>query len=131
MTAHFRRIAFTAVFPLLLGCGLASAQVCQGKVFIDSVYQTGLGGNSFEYHIQVRNGNPEPVKATLNFRNFPKDVTLFSPELPKIELGAYGSQTIKFGKGNNGNISMNTVKIGYDAPPSGAGASATLSRCIN
>ncbi len=130
MTASFRRIALAVAFPILAGSGTAFADVCKGKAFIDSVYQTGLGGNSYEYHIQIRNGNPEPVKVTLNFRHFPTNVSLFSAELPKIELGAYSSQTIKFAKGNNSNINMNTVKIAYDTPPA-TGASATMSRCIN
>lgn len=130
MTASLRRFASVAVLPLAMVCGAANAQVCQGKAFIDSVYQTGLGGNSYEYHIQIRNGNPEPVKVTLSFRQFPKEISLFSADLPNVDLGAYGSRTLKFGKGTNGNINMNTVKIGYDTTPGGTGATATMSRCV-
>jgi len=105
-----------------------AATACQGRLFIDSVYQVGLGGTDYEYMIIIRNQTSQTAPWRLNFANFPKNVTLFSPQLIG-SLPAFGNTTIRFGKGTNGNISMSTVTIGYDRKPSGAKPSAYMTNC--
>lgn len=106
----------------------AEAAACKGRAFIDSIYQNGMGGSDYEYFVQVRNQTSQPIKMDLVFTSPPKNVTLFSPTLPGITLQPYASQTIKFGKGTNGNINTGTLVVGYDSVPAGK-ASATLRNC--
>jgi carbohydrate-binding DOMON domain-containing protein len=98
--------------------GAASAQgtTCQGRVFIDSVYQTGVGGDRFEYFFILRNQTNQRITADVALQNFPSNVTLFSPNLPNIAMGpnATVSPNTRFGNGTNSNISMQTVARAYD-----------------
>ncbi|MDO9500090.1 hypothetical protein [Falsiroseomonas sp.] len=102
---------------------------CRGSIFVDSVYQTGLGGNRYEYFVQVRNGTPQTMGLQLNFAGFGDGVTLFSPQLTGITLPAHGSQTIRFGNGTNGNIHMGNVTIAYDTPATGGRATVSVTNC--
>jgi hypothetical protein len=115
----------------LLAVAPAEAQspACRGRVFIDSVYQTGLGGGRYEYFVQIRNGTPALLTAQLNFAGFGPAVTLFSPQLSGIALGANASQTIKFGNGTNGNINMGTVTVTYDAPAGSDRPTVAVTNC--
>lgn len=107
----------------------AAQVVCRGSIFVDSVYQTGLGGNRYEYFVQVRNGTPMARGLQLNFGGFGDAVTLFSPQLTGISLPAFGSQTIRFGNGTNGNINMGTVSVVYDGPATGGRATVAANNC--
>lgn len=100
----------------LLGASLAQAStpVCKGRGFIDSVYQNGLGGTDFEYMVIVRNQTSSSMKFNVSFSGFPDSVSLFSPSLPGVTLAPHASQTIRFGRGTNGNISTGTVAVLYD-----------------
>ncbi|HRK38762.1 MAG TPA: hypothetical protein PK347_10260 [Burkholderiaceae bacterium] len=127
---------FTKVFLgtlCVLACSLAHANtaVCKGRGFIDSVYQNGLGGTDYEYMVIVRNQTSTPMKLQLAFRGFPNTVTLFSPTLPGITLSAHGSQTIRFGKGTNGNISMGTVAVLYDGEVAAGRPAVVMSQCTS
>lgn len=126
-------LALGMALPLLpAAIPQAEAQIqtaCRGSIFVDSVYQTGLGGNRYEYFVQVRNGMQQAMGLQLNFGGFGDGVTLFSPQLTGITLPAHGSQTIRFGNGTNGNIHMGNVTIAYDAPASGGRATVSATNC--
>jgi hypothetical protein len=107
----------------------AQATTCRGRAFIDSVYQTGLGGNRYEYYVQLRNGTSSQMTAQLNFGSFGPTVTLFSPQLPSITLAPNSTQTIRFGNGTNGNINAGTVAIVYDAPATGGRPTVSATNC--
>lgn len=106
-----------------------SPGTCKDVGFVDSVYQTGLGGSDYEYHVIVRNQGSMPMQWTLTFAGFPSNVTLFSPVLTGGTLQPFSSETLKFGRGTNGNISQSTVTVGYDTPPARR-PSVTLSKCF-
>ncbi|MBY0336695.1 MAG: hypothetical protein K2X11_08780 [Acetobacteraceae bacterium] len=122
------------VAALLAGAGAGSAQAqgttCQGRVFVDSVYQTGVGGDRFEYFFVLRNQTNQRVTADLAFSGFPSNVTLFSPSLPNVAMGpnATVSPNTRFGNGTNNNISAQTVRVVYDAAPP-AGAAIRVTNC--
>ncbi len=102
---------------------------CQGRVFIDTVYQTGTGGNNFEYFVHIRNATRQAMTVDITLSGFPANVTLFSPSLPGIPLGPHATRSnLKFGRGTNGQISLGTVARVYDAP-AGAGATVRLTNC--
>lgn len=100
---------------------------CRNRVFIDSVYQNGLGGNRYEYLVQVRNGAGAPVSLQLNFAGFGNTVTLFSPQLSGISLMRYSRQTIRFGNGTKGN--MGNVSVVHDGPAMAGRASVAVTNC--
>ena len=128
VAATLLRVAALAGAAMLVST--ASAQtLCKGRGFIDSVYQTGLGGNNYEYFVQIRNQTGQPLKWELTFANFPREITLFSPRLTGGTLGAYASETIKFGKGTNGNINTGTVAVLYDVA-SGTRPYVLMSKCV-
>ena len=109
----------------------ASAQVttCQNRVVIDTIYQTGTGGNNYEYFVSFRNATKQPLTVDVTFSGFPTTITLFSPSLPGIPVGAYASKSnLKFGRGTNGNINTGTVARVYDAA-AGTGPSVRLTNC--
>lgn len=117
--------------PLLFAAPAAEAQAtttCRGRGFVDSVYQTGQGGNNFEYFVIIRNQTPQPMRWQLNFSSFPSNVTLFSPQLTGGTLAPNASETIRFGRGTNGNINPGTVQTSYDTPGSGR-PTVTMSQC--
>ena len=117
----------------LLWASAAQAQTpspqCRGRGFIDSVYQNGLGGTDYEYMVIVRNQTSSTMKLDLSFSGFPQTVTLFSPQLPGISLQAHASQTIRFGKGTNGNINMGTVAVLYDREVAAGRPGVVMSQC--
>jgi hypothetical protein len=134
LSAASRTLALSLALaaPLLsVTAPLAEAQTptCRGRVFVDSVYQTGLGGNRYEYFVQLRNGTGSAVTAQLNFGGFGQTVTLFSPQLPGIALGPNASQTIRFGNGTNGNINAGTVTVAYDAPAGAGRPTVSVTNC--
>ena len=104
--------------------GQASAQTantCQGRVVIDTIYQTGTGGNNYEYFIHLRNATRSAITVDVAFSGFPGTVTLFSPSLPGIPIGANATRSsLKFGRG--------TVARVYDAA-AGAGPTVRLTNC--
>lgn len=126
-----RALVAGLAFAPLLAVAPAEAQTatCRGRVFIDSVYQTGLGGNRYEYFVQIRNGTPAALTAQLNFAGFGPTVTLFSPQLSGIALGPNASQTIRFANGTNGNINMGTVGVTYDAPAGSGRPTVAVTNC--
>lgn len=124
-------LVFGLALPLLpVATPQAEAQsaTCRGRVFIDTVYQTGLGGNRYEYFVQLRNGTASAVTAQLNLGGFGPTVTLFSPQLAGIQLAPHASQTIRFGNGTNGQINNSTVTRTYDTMPSGT-ATVAANNC--
>ena len=106
----------------------AQAGPCKGKVFIDSVYQVGLGGNSYEYYIQLRNATDKKASAKIEFHTFGSSVSLFTSSMI-VPTGPHASQKIKFGKGTNGNINAGTVKVLYDSPGMSQ-PSITVNACL-
>ncbi len=131
------RLTFTALalglalplLPAAIPQAEAQSATCRNRVFVDSVYQNGLGGDRFEYMVQLRNGTANPVTLQLNFGGFGSTVTLFSPQLVGITLPAHGSQTIRFGNGTNGNINMGNVSVVYDGPATAGRAAVAVSNC--
>lgn len=117
----------------VLGCCVAhaNASLCKGRGFIDSVYQNGLGGTDYEYMVIVRNQTSTPMTLKLDFRGFPGTVTLFSPTLPGIKLTPFGNQTIRFGRGTNGNISAGTVAVLYDGEVAAGRPAVVMSQCVS
>ncbi|PZW45826.1 hypothetical protein C8P66_11024 [Humitalea rosea] len=115
--------------PLLLAAPAeAQSNACRGRGFIDSVYQTGLGGTNFEYFVIIRNQTSAPMSWQLNFGGFPGNVTLFSPQLAGSALGPNASETIRFGRGTNGNINQGTVGRVYDTAGTGS-ATVAMTNC--
>lgn len=91
------------VASVLVGAAAAPAQAqnanaCQGRVVIDTIYQTSTGGNNFEYFLHLRNATRTAVTVDVTFPSFPGNVTLFSPSLPGIPIGPYVTRSsLKFG----------------------------------
>lgn len=111
------------------GAEAQGSNLCQGRVFVDAVYQNGLGGNRYEYFFHLRNQTGQRVRADVSFHNFPHDVTLFSPTLPNIEMGPWATvAATRFGNGTNGNIGNQTVRVVYDAAAS-HGATVRVTNC--
>lgn len=112
--------------------GQAQAQAtntCQGRAVIDTVYQTGVGGNNFEYFIHIRNATNRAITVDVTFTGFPNTVTLFSPSLPGIPIGANTTRSsLKFGRGTWGQVSTGTVARAYDANAS-TGPTVRLTNC--
>lgn len=114
---------------------LAHAQVpttCQGRVVIDTIYQTGTGGNNYEYFIHLRNATARSLTVDVTFSGFAglsPAVTLFSASLPGIPIGANATiSQLRFGRGNNNQISTGTVARVYDVAP-GSGPTVRLTNC--
>lgn len=125
MSKHFAMmgvmaLGVAATLVATAGSGLAQAtNSCAGRMFIDTVYPTGVGPNSFEYFVQIRNQTPGPIVADVVLGGFPQTVTLFSPRLPNVPTGAWQSQQIRFGRGTDPQIHMGTVDRLYDRTGSG------------
>ncbi|MCX7374806.1 MAG: hypothetical protein NTW56_20620 [Alphaproteobacteria bacterium] len=114
---------------------LAQAQArttCQGRVVVDTIYQTGTGGNNFEYFIHLRNATRGSLTVDVTFSGFAgvsPSVTLFSASLPGIPIGANATiSSLRFGRGNNGQINTGTVARVYDVAP-GSGPTVRLTNC--
>jgi hypothetical protein len=97
----------------------APSNACQGRVFVDTVYQNGMGGNQFEYYFHLRNGTGQRLQADVAFSGFPHDVRLDAAERTGLRMDAYATLSrLKFGSGTNGNIGMQTVRVAYDGAAS-------------
>ncbi len=104
---------------------------CKGKIFINSIYTNGIGENQYEYFVQIQNRATKPVRWIMNFGGFPsRTVSLFSPQLVGTPLAPYAQETIKFGKGTDGNITFSTVQSIYDGPPMSNKPFARVSACL-
>ena len=120
----------------LAAIGLASqsqaqtpANACRGRVVVDTVYQTGVGGNNYEYFINLRNATRGALTVDVTFSGFPATVTLFSPSLPGIAIGANATvSNTKFGRGTWGQVNTTTVARVYDAA-AGSGPPVRLTNC--
>lgn len=117
------------LLPIATPQAEAQGNLCRNRVFIDTVYQDSLGGNRYEYFVQVRNGTNAPIRTNLNFAGFGPTVTLFSASLPDINLAAHTNRTIRFGNGTNGNINSGTVALSYDTPAGGGRPTVTAVNC--
>ncbi|MDP3416964.1 hypothetical protein [Falsiroseomonas sp.] len=117
------------LLPATIPQAEAQTNTCRNRVFIDSVYQTGLGGNRYEYFLQVRNGTPIPVSLQINIGTMFPTVSVFSPQLSGINLPAHGSQTIRWANGTHNNISLGTVSVVYDAPATGGSPTIAVNNC--
>lgn len=119
---------------VLVGAAAGPAQAqspntCNNRVVIDTIYQTGTGGNNFEYFLHLRNATRGRVTVDVTFTGFPGNVTLFSPSLPGIPIGANATiSSLRFGRGTNGQIGTVTVARVYDAA-AGAGPTVRLTNC--
>ena len=119
-------IIAVALLAVAAPFGQAHAQTnaCMHRVVIDTIYQTGIGGNNYEYFFHIRNATTSGITVDVSFSGFPGNVALFSPSLPGIPMAPYATRrSIKFGRGTNGQISVGTVARVYD---SGAGAVPTI-----
>ena len=119
-----RNTIIAALALAALPLGIASAQTattCNGRVFIDTIYQTGTGGNNFEYFIHLRNATRTRLTVDVTFTGFPNTVTLFSPSLPGIPIGANATiSSLRFGRGTYNQVNISTVQRAYDvAAPAG------------
>ena len=121
-------VAVTLIALSLPGAAAAQAAICQGRVFVDSVYQTGLGGARFEYFFLLRNQTNSRITVNVRLQDFPSNVTLFSPTLPDIPLGPYAILNLRFGQGTNPNISAGTVRVVHDAMAAG-GPTIRMTNC--
>lgn len=113
---RYSRLCATAALAAACAGGATqalAANLCKNKVFLDSIYQVGTGGQNYEYYIQVRNGTDKPLKsAVVTFAGFDnKTVTLFSPRLdlkkpdgPVLGPWMTHQPSIKFGTGTAFNI---------------------------
>lgn len=110
----------------------APANLCQGRVVIDTIYQNGMGGNQFEYFIHLRNATPRALTVDVTFSGFAgmsPGVTLFSASLPGIPITANATiSRLRFGNGQNSNIGVGTVARVYDVA-AGSGPSVRLTNC--
>jgi hypothetical protein len=106
-----------------------TSTACQGRAVIDTIYQTGVGGNSYEYFFTIRNLTRVNLTVDVSITGFTTGVTLFSPSLPGIPLGRDAAHSaLKFGRGTSGNISVGTVARAYDAA-AGSGPTIRLTNC--
>jgi hypothetical protein len=106
-----------------------NANTCNNRVVIDTIYQSGTGRNNYEYYVHLRNATRTALTLDVTFSGFPGTVTLFSPQLPGIPIGAHATRSsLKFGRGTNGQISTGTVARVYDAAP-GGGPTVRLTNC--
>lgn len=119
---------------ILVGTAAAPAQAqnsntCNNRVVIGTIYLTGTGGNNYEYFIHLRNATGQRLTVDVHFSGFPMGVTLFSPSLPGIPIGANATiSSLRFGRGSNNSINTSTVARIYDASP-GAGPAVRLTNC--
>lgn len=124
-------IAGAALAAIGLG-GHAQAQTgntCQGRVVVDVIYTTALGGNSFEYLILLRNATDRRVSVTVTFSGFPRTVTLNSVVMGPLPIAAQTSLTgLRFGRGSWAQVDTGTVARVYDRP-AGAGPTVRLTDC--
>ena len=132
---HGMMFALAALAGLTALPQLAQAQApttCQGRVVVDTIYQTGTGGNNFEYFIHLRNATRGSLTVDVTFSGFAgvsPAVTLFSASLPGIPIGANATiSSLRFGRGNNGQINTGTVARVYDVAP-GSGPTVRLTNC--
>lgn len=127
-----RNTGMAALIAALAAAGPAQAQMttmCQGRVFIDAIYQTGLGGGQFEYVIQVRNASRARLTFDVTLTGFPGTVTLFTTSLPGISVGANATISgLRIGRGTNAQIGVGTVARVYDVAP-GSGPTVRLTNC--
>lgn len=134
-------VSRAAVLMAALSLGAAAqaqtSTTCKNKVYVDSVYQVGTGGQNYEYYFQLRNGTDKPLNSvTITLAGFDKTVTLFSSHLVVAKqggpvLGPWMSHdpAIKFGNGSNRNISVGTVRVMYDDPAPAGKASLRVTQC--
>ena len=101
---------------------------CAGRVFIDAIYQNGLGGNEFAYFYQIRNGGPTEAVAVVEFGGFGNDIRLNATRI-EVRLAPFSTLAHQnFGRGINGNVTQQTVGTLYDGAPAG-GAHIRVSNC--
>ncbi|WP_431303903.1 hypothetical protein [Sediminicoccus sp. BL-A-41-H5] len=125
-----------AILTVMILAGLAGRRAeaqgaaCNGRVAIESVYQTGVGGERFEYFFVLRHTTTQRVTADVTFSGFPSNVTLFPPMLPNIPMSpnATVSPNTRFGDGTNNIISGHMVRIVHDSPPP-AGPAVRVTNC--
>ena len=133
------RRTFIAAIAIIALAGVAAlpqaaraqvpANTCQNRMVVDTVYQAGTGGNNFEYFFQLRNATPDALRVDVTFSGFGPDVTLFSPSLPGVPVGANATlSNQRFGRGTDGQINTGTVARVYDAT-AGKGATIRLTNC--
>ncbi|MBY0336696.1 MAG: hypothetical protein K2X11_08785 [Acetobacteraceae bacterium] len=101
------------------GTASASANACNGRVFVDTVYQNGMGGNQFDYYFHLRNGTGQRLQADVTFSGFPHNARLDAAERRALRMDPYATLSrLKFGSGTNGNIGSQTVRVVYDGQAS-------------
>lgn len=126
-----KTIAAAALLAAAALPGAASAQSfgqCQGRAFIDAIYQNGLGGNEFAYFYALRNGGPTELVAVVEFGGFGNDVRLNTNRL-EVRIAPFASLSHQnFGRGINGNVTTQTVGSLYDNQPAG-GAFIRVTSC--
>jgi hypothetical protein len=107
-----------------------NANACHNRVVIDTIYQTGTGGNNFEYFLHLRNATRTAINVDVTFTGFQaRNVTLFRPSWPGIPIGANATiSSLRFGRGTNGQINTGTVARVYDAA-AGSGPTVRLTNC--
>lgn len=109
----------------------AAGDDCRGRVFVDTIYQVASTAGQFEYFIQARNGTDSNVMFNITLRNFNRDVQIFSPVLPNVQLQPYKNVRTRIGRGTSQNINSGTVSIVYDAQqPRANMPSITISHCM-
>ncbi len=128
----FATMALAGLAALPQGAQAQPVTTCNNRVVIDTIYQTGTGGNNFEYFIHLRNATRGALTVDVTFSGFnglTPPVTLFSPSLPGIPIGANATiSSLRFGRGNNNQINTGTVARVYDAA-AGTGPTVRLTNC--
>ena len=127
--------AIAAAILCTLGAGLfqqvqaQASNTCNGRIVIDAIYQTRLGGNNYEYSIYLRNATRQALTVDVHFSGFPMEVTLISASRQGVSIGAnVTTDNLRFGRGTLSNINSGTVASIYDASP-GTGATVRLTNC--
>jgi hypothetical protein len=114
--------------------GVAQVQTgntCKGRVVVDTIYQFGIGQGQFEYYFNIRNATRDQLMADVTLSGFPAGVTVFSPSVTGIPLGAYASRNaLKFGRGTWAEVHSGTVNRVYDAAAP-AGPTIRVTNCRN
>ena len=117
------------LLPATIPQAEAQPNTCSNRVFVDSVYQIGLGGNRYAYKLQVRNGTPSPISVQINIGTMYPNITPISPQITGINLPANGSQTVDWASGTNNDVSSRTISVVYDAPAVGGSPTISVTNC--
>ncbi len=104
-------------------------QGCHGRVVIDLIYETAVGGGRYEYFVMLRSATERRVTVDMSFSGFPPSMTLVSPSRPNIVIApAATAAALRLGSSTS-QLNPYTFAHMYNHFSSSSGQTVRASNC--